>query len=108
MSLADQRCEPCHGGTPVLTREQFAPLLAELSGWTVDADRLLRKSIKTKNFVQSLALANRIGEIAEEQGHHPDLLVRWGELQIEVWTHAVNGLTQADFVLAARIDRSID
>lgn len=63
--------------------------------------------MKTKNFLESLALANKIGEVAEEQGHHPDLLVRWGELNIELWTHKIDGLSEADFILAAKIDRLI-
>jgi 4a-hydroxytetrahydrobiopterin dehydratase len=106
MSLADKKCEPCHGGVAVLSRQQIDPLLEQLKDWRVEKDdKLLLRTVKTKNFIESLDLANRIGAIAEEQGHHPDLLVRWGELRIELWTHAVNGLTEADFVLAAKIDR---
>ena len=105
MALADKVCEPCRGGTPPLTREEFQPLFDELRGWQLQADKRLRKSIKTSNFKQSLDLANKIGAIAEEQGHHPDLLVRWAELNIDLWTHKIDGLSQADFVLAAKIDR---
>jgi 4a-hydroxytetrahydrobiopterin dehydratase len=91
---------------PPLTRDAFEPLLAQLSGWTVEAkDKHLRKQVTTRNFLESLALANKIGEVAEEQGHHPDLLVRWGELMIELWTHKIDGLSEADFILAAKIDR---
>lgn len=108
MALADKTCEPCRGGMPPLTREQFEPMLGELQGWSVEAaDKHLRKSIKTRNFLESLALANKIGEVAEDQGHHPDLLVRWGELNIELWTHKIDGLSEADFILAAKIDRLI-
>lgn len=106
MSLADKTCEPCRGGTPPLTREQIQPMLGELKGWTVEeSDKHLRKAIKTKDFMESLQLANKIGEVAEQQGHHPDLLVRWGELNIELWTHKIDGLSEADFILAAKIDR---
>lgn len=105
MSLADKQCEPCHGGIPALSSAQIQPFLKELKDWNVTDDQRLHKSIKTKNFQQALDLANRIGAVAEEQGHHPDLLVRWGELRIELWTHAVGGLTEADFILAAKIDR---
>lgn len=91
---------------PPLTREQFEPLLSELTGWNVGAnDKHLLKTVKTKTFSDSLALANSIGAVAEEQGHHPDLLVRWGELGIDLWTHKIDGLTEADFILAAKIDR---
>jgi 4a-hydroxytetrahydrobiopterin dehydratase len=106
MSLADKKCPPCDGGVPLLTRQQIEPLFAELKGWHLeDGDKRLVRSLKTNNFQESLDLANRIGAIAEEQGHHPDLLVRWGELRIDLWTHAIDGLTESDFVLAAKIDR---
>lgn len=105
MTLADKTCQPCRGGVPPLTREQIEPLLAQVSGWQVVDDMKIQKLVKTDDFVQSLEKANAIGKLAEEQGHHPDLLVRWGELGIEIWTHKVNGLTEADFVLAAKIDR---
>ena len=105
MTLADKTCEPCRGGVPPFTREQIEPLLSQINGWQVVDDTKIKKLVKTKDFMQSLDKANAIGALAEEQGHHPDLLVRWGELGIEVWTHKVNGLTEADFVLAAKIDR---
>jgi 4a-hydroxytetrahydrobiopterin dehydratase len=105
MTLADKTCEPCRGGVPPLTKTEIEPLLAQISGWQVVDDTKIKKLVKTKDFMQSLEKANAIGELAEEQGHHPDLLVRWGELGIEIWTHKVNGLTEADFVLAAKIDR---
>lgn len=105
MSLADKHCQPCHGGIPPLSQEQIEPLFAQLDGWQLGDDKRLRKSIKTTDFQKALDLANKIGVIAEQEGHHPDLLVRWGELRIEVWTHAINGLSEADFVLAAKIDR---
>jgi 4a-hydroxytetrahydrobiopterin dehydratase len=79
-------------------------MFAELHGWSVMNDHHLIKTIKTKNFKRALEFANKIGALAEEEGHHPDLLVRWGELKVELWTHKVDGLTEADFVLAAKID----
>lgn len=105
MALAEKDCIPCRGGVPALSRAEFEPLLAELDGWEVEADKRLVKRIKLGNFMEALALANKIGELAEAQGHHPDLLVRWGELGIELWTHKIDGLTESDFVLAAKIDR---
>lgn len=106
MSLAEKTCVPCRGGVPPLTRLEFEPMLAQLKDWQVEDDRKLIKSFKLTNFRQALDLANKVGEIAEQQGHHPDLLVRWGELRIELWTHKVNGLTESDFILAAKIDRA--
>ncbi len=107
MGLAEKDCIPCRGGVPPLTKNEFEPLLAQLNGWSVVDDKKLHKSIALKNFVQSLNLANEIGELSEKQGHHPDLLVRWGELRIELWTHSIDGLTESDFILAAKIDEVV-
>ncbi|MDZ4832929.1 MAG: 4a-hydroxytetrahydrobiopterin dehydratase [Candidatus Melainabacteria bacterium] len=104
-NLAEKTCVPCRGGVPPLTAEEFQPLLEELSDWEVKDDSRLLKSYKFNDFKSALKLANRIGEIAEQEGHHPDLLVRWGELKIELWTHKINGLTESDFILAAKIDK---
>lgn len=105
MSLSEKSCEPCRGGVPPLTRAQFEPLLKQLDGWEVRDESRLYKKYKFDDFKSSLDLANKIGEIAESENHHPDLLVRWGELGIELWTHAINGLTESDFILAAKIDK---
>lgn len=104
-SLADQTCIPCKGGTPPLTVEERAPLLAQLSGWTIEGDTKLIKAFKFRNFVQAVDFVNRLTPIAEEQGHHPDLYVRWGEVRVYLWTHAIDGLTASDFIMAAKIDR---
>lgn len=105
MTLADKSCTPCHGGVPALTSAEYEPMLAELDGWKVENDKKLIKSLKFDNFKESMNLATKIAEIAEKEGHHPDLLVKWGELRIELWTHKIDGLTESDFVLAAKIDR---
>lgn len=105
MSLAEKKCDACINAVSFLNEPEYSPLLAQLQGWSVIDKHHLQKSFKTKNFQEALDLANQIGALAEEEGHHPDLLVRWGELKIEMWTHKVDGLTEADFVLAAKIDR---
>ena len=105
MSLSEKTCVPCRGDVPPFSASEIAPLISELTGWQVDNNKKLIKSVRLNNFAQSLELANKIGALAEEQGHHPDLLVRWGELRIELWTHKVDGLTESDFILAAKIDR---
>lgn len=106
--LADQKCQACHSGTPKLSAEQIEDLQNQLDNWLVSEGRQkLQKSIKTKDFQKALEKANIIGRIAESEGHHPDLLVRWGELRIELWTHAIDGLSEADFILAAKIDRAL-
>lgn len=104
MSLAEKKCDACVNAVRSLNESEYAPLLEQVKGWTVIDKHHLQKSFKTKNFQEALDLANAIGAIAEEEGHHPDLLVRWGELKIDMWTHKVDGLTEADFVLAAKID----
>lgn len=104
-ALADRRCIPCRGGTPPLTRAQFAPLLAQLDGWQVEDDRMLVKTFRVKNFLAAVEFVNAITPVAEAENHHPDLRVRWGQVRVELWTHKINGLSEADFVMAAKIDR---
>ena len=105
MSLADKTCKTCTGGTKPINPAEYDSLLRQLSGWRIEENNRLRRDIRTKNFQQSLKLANTIGEVAERQGHHPDLTVCWGRLSIDLWTHAINGLSDNDFILAAKIDR---
>ena len=104
--LADQKCVPCMGGTPPLTATQIAPLQAQLDGWTVEQNKKLEKSYRFKNFVQAVEFVNALTEIAEREGHHPDLYVRWGEVRVYLWTHKIDGLTESDFIMAAKIDRA--
>ena len=103
--LADRRCVPCQGGTPPLTPAQIAPLLAQLEGWTVEGNKKLEKSYRFKNFVQAVEFVNALTQVAEQEGHHPDLYVRWGEVRVYLWTHKIDGLTESDFFMAAKIDR---
>lgn len=103
--LADRRCVPCQGGTPPLTREQFTPLFAQLEGWQIDNEKMLVKVFRFKNFVRAVEFVNAIMPVAEAENHHPDLRVSWGQVRVELWTHKINGLSEADFVMAAKIDR---
>jgi len=104
--LADRQCVPCKGGVAPLTAEQIAPLLAQIDSWTVVENHHLEKQYKLKNFADALALVNRIGAVAEEQNHHPDLFLAWGKVGVKIWTHKINGLTESDFVFAAKCDRA--
>ncbi|MEK7867358.1 MAG: 4a-hydroxytetrahydrobiopterin dehydratase [Planctomycetota bacterium] len=104
--LADRECVPCKGGVPPLTPEQIAPLLAQVEGWNVVDNRRIEKTYKLKDFAEALALVNRIGAIAEKQSHHPDLYVAWGKVRVKIWTHKIDGLTESDFVLAAKCDQA--
>lgn len=106
--LAARHCVPCKGGTPPLTAEQAAPLLAQLGGWQVEdaaGHRQLFKAFRLRDFVGAVDFVNRLTPIAEAEGHHPDLLVTWGRVRVQLWTHAAGGLTENDFVLAAKIDQ---
>jgi len=104
-SLAQRQCVPCRGGVPPLNLARVQELRAQISSdWhVVDQHHLLRE-IRRKNFREALRLANAIGEIAESQRHHPDLTVSWGKLTVTLFTHAIDGLHENDFILAARID----
>ncbi|MBI4507883.1 MAG: 4a-hydroxytetrahydrobiopterin dehydratase [Chloroflexi bacterium] len=104
-SLADQKCVPCRGGVPPLAAEQLAPLLAQLTSWQVEDDKKLIKSYRFKNFVEAVAFVNAVTTVAEDEGHHPDLYVRWGEVRAYLWTHKIDGLTESDFFMAAKMDR---
>ena len=104
-SLADNKCVPCRGGTPPLTHDRIVPLQDQLEGWLVEADKKLIKYFKFKNWVEAVDFVNRISPVAEAENHHPDLYVRWGEVRVYLWTHKINGLTESDFYMAAKIDR---
>ena len=102
--LSARECVPCRGGVPPMKGEGIQNLLAELSDWEVVREHHLRKEYKFKNFRESLDFVNRVGELAEEQGHHPDICFGWGTAEIRIWTHKIDGLTESDFILAAKID----
>jgi 4a-hydroxytetrahydrobiopterin dehydratase len=104
-ALADQTCIPCKGGVPPLRHDRIAALLTEVPAWSASEDHHLVRKFKVKDFAAALALVNRIGALAEEQKHHPDLAFGWGWVEAKVWTHKIDGLTESDFVLAAKIDR---
>ncbi len=102
--LADRKCVPCRGGIPPLHAEAIKILLAQLEGWEVIRDHHLLKTYKFKNFVEAMGFIKRVGDLAEEQGHHPDICFGWGHAELKIWTHTIDGLTESDFVLAAKID----
>ncbi|NNE42646.1 MAG: 4a-hydroxytetrahydrobiopterin dehydratase [Gemmatimonadetes bacterium] len=106
--LAERKCIPCEGGIPPLRPEQTAELLAQLGGsWKVVENHHLENEYTFPDFLQALAAVNRIGQLAEAQGHHPDLLLAWGKVGITLWTHKIDGLTESDFILAAKVDEII-
>ena len=104
-SLASKHCVPCHGGVPRLTGEEVEPLLAQLEGWQVVEEHHLSKEYEFRNFAEALAFVNSVGRVAEAEGHHPDIEFGWGYARVRIYTHAIDGLTESDFILAARIDK---
>jgi 4a-hydroxytetrahydrobiopterin dehydratase len=114
--LAARECVPCRGGVPPLEDAQITPLLAQLdSGWQViersdpkrGSVKILTRTYRFENFAGAMEGALRVGAMAEEQQHHPDLHVSWGRLIVEIWTHKIGGLTESDFVFAAKCDALI-
>lgn len=107
--LAKKDCIPCKGDVPALKGGQVKKLLGKLGGgWRAQNEHHLEKAYDFENFVQALEFTNKVGEIAEEQGHHPDIYLTWGKVGLKIWTHAIDGLTESDFVLAAKCDGVLD
>ena len=106
--LSQRDCVPCRGGVAPLEREEVERLLQELNGacggWRHEAAHHLYKAWEFKDFAAGLSFVNRVGEEADRQGHHPDVSLSWGRVVIQIWTHKIDGLTESDFILAARID----
>jgi 4a-hydroxytetrahydrobiopterin dehydratase len=105
--LSKKRCVPCEGGVPALSAEDAAALAQSVEGWIVDADaRQISRSWTVKNFMAGIDFFNKVAALAEEEGHHPDLhLEGYRQVTIVIWTHAVGGLTENDFILAAKINQ---
>ena len=102
--LAQRECVPCKGGTPPLDPPTIQGLLAQLDGWTIEHEYHLTRTLKLPDLATALELTTRIGAIAEQQNHHPDIHLAWGQVRVEVWTHKIKGLTESDFIFAAKVD----
>ncbi len=103
--LLEKKCIPCEGGTLPLTQSEITELLPKVSVWVVSPYlKKLSKEYSFENFSTAMGFANEIAQIAEEEGHHPDLLVSWGKVGVELSTHSIGGLSENDFILAAKID----
>jgi len=105
MELHERTCVPCRGGVPPLSPEEVAKLLQQIHGWEAPRNHHLTKTFKSPDFKTALAFVDRVGAMAEEQGHHPDIHLAWGKVVVEIWTHKIDGLTESDFVFAAKCDR---
>jgi 4a-hydroxytetrahydrobiopterin dehydratase len=103
--LAKKQCIPSKGDVRSLKGENLEKLRKQLNGnWAVVNDHHLEKEYVFSNFRQALAFTNQVGELAESQGHHPDIYLTWGKVKLTIWTHIIDGLTESDFILAAKVD----
>ena len=104
MDLTAKKCVACEGGVPPLSGALLEPYLKEVTGWEVVDGKKIRKVFTFPDFKSALAFVNKVGDIAESEGHHPDIQFGWGKVVIELTTHAIGGLSENDFILAAKID----
>jgi len=103
--LASKTCKPCSGDVPPLTGKELAALVKQVPKWKVVDRHHITRAFKFPDFLKALAFVNKVGAIAEKQGHHPDILLSWGKAEVTTWTHSINGLSESDFILAAKIDK---
>lgn len=105
MDLLERKCTPCVGGMAKLTPQQFAPMAAALPEWTVVEEQKLIRRFRFPNFVAAMAFVNSMAALAEAEGHHPDFAVSYAVVDVTIWTHDVGGLSENDFILAAKVER---
>ena len=103
MDLTQKKCKPCEGGVPPLTEEQTNSLLKQIPSWTIKEGNVF-KQFKFKDFKEAMAFVNKVAGIAEQENHHPDITISYSQVSIGLWTHAINGLSENDFILPAKID----
>ena len=107
--LAKKKCIPCEGNIPPFDKSEIHKYLKKVDGWDVksneDKSYFLKKDFKFKNFIESQNFTNKVGIIAEEENHHPDISFGWGYCKVKIFTHAIKGLAESDFILAAKIDK---
>ncbi len=103
--LAGKTCVPCRGDVPPLKGEELEELSRQVPGWEVVDEHHLRRVFHFKNFREALDFVNRVGELAEEQAHHPDIELGWGRVGVTIFTHKIDGLTESDFILAAKVEK---
>ena len=106
MNLTQKKCIPCEAGTPSLEESKISELLNQISSWQVKEGHLYKK-FKFKNFVEAMKFVNSVANIAEQEGHHPDFSVHYNRVEIELWTHAIKGLSENDFIIATKVDKVI-
>lgn len=106
MDLSEKKCKPCEGGTPPLTPDEIAEYSTHIKkDWKIIDNHKLEKEYAFVNFKHTMDFVNKVANLAEDEGHHPDMHVHYGKVVIELWTHAVNGLSENDFIMAYKIDK---
>ncbi|MDP2648617.1 MAG: 4a-hydroxytetrahydrobiopterin dehydratase [Patescibacteria group bacterium] len=106
IDLTKKKCAPCEGGVAPLTRDEATELMKQLDGWTLSGDtRWISKEFKFGHFADAFVMAEKVAKLAEAEGHHPDIQISWGKTVVELTTHAIKGLSENDFILAAKIDK---
>jgi 4a-hydroxytetrahydrobiopterin dehydratase len=102
--LASKSCVPCRGGVPPLSRKNAEALLVQTPGWQLEEEGTrLKRAFEFRDFVEAMRFVNRVADVAESQGHHPDIAIHWNRVELTLWTHKIGGLHENDFILAARI-----
>ena len=107
--LVSRKCEPCRGGVPPLSEDEARKLTEETPNWAVveDGKRLVR-TVELEDFKAAMEFVNRVADVAEAEGHHPDIAIHWNRVALVLWTHKIGGLHENDFILAAKIDRLLE
>ncbi|MDP3980021.1 MAG: 4a-hydroxytetrahydrobiopterin dehydratase [Chlamydiota bacterium] len=106
MNLSEMKCKSCEGGLPAFKKEKAQQYCLQLSGWQLveDSELKIQKIFQFRDFIAAMKFVNQVADMAEEQNHHPDIAIHYNKVDILIWTHAVKGLTENDFILAAKID----
>lgn len=106
-SLRKKKCGPCEGGTPKFDEKQIRKYLKKIDSWEYQDDRL-HKSLTFFDFAEAMGFVNQMADLAEDEGHHPDFCVHWNQVNVVIWTHAIGGLSENDFILASKIDALLE
>jgi len=101
--LTQKKCEPCEGGVPPMSDEQAEEFLQKVPGWEKEGKKIQRE-FKFKDFVEAMKFVNKVADLAESEDHHPDIHIYWNKVQLVLWTHAIGGLSENDFILAAKVN----
>ncbi len=105
--LSTKRCVPCQAGTPPLSRADIEKYLSQIgAGWTLEEEKVLSKQFKFQNFVEAMKFVTTVADIAQAEGHHPDIHISYNKVRFDLWTHAIRGLSENDFILAAKIEQA--